>query len=223
MGVPSVVGTYRQRPLVHLGQVLVRDHHHAKVLFRAWLTVTDEGRKVAARARTKLQGRVQTVLVASITIATGTCFWRFLIRGMACLKRHKGKARHERILSLTHRERFLTVGPTASALPQIHSRRAGEHTWAQPKRHEDGAPLPNVPEPIHMHGRPSGDTRRSRHDCGSVRYRDARRWPSAGRLSRQLQQPERCQLPRRRRTNRTTIIYAFHILHDHMLQLHGHY
>ena len=56
-GNPFVVGTYQQHPLEYLGRVLVRDNHHAKVLFAEWLRLTDEGQKVAERARTNLRGK----------------------------------------------------------------------------------------------------------------------------------------------------------------------
>lgn len=56
-GNPFVVGTYQKHPLKYLGLVLVRDKHHAKVLFKEWLAVTEEGRKVAKRARDELRNK----------------------------------------------------------------------------------------------------------------------------------------------------------------------
>jgi hypothetical protein len=52
-----VVGTYQQHPLVHFGQVLVRDNHHEKVLFKEWLAVTEELGGIAERAKTELRGK----------------------------------------------------------------------------------------------------------------------------------------------------------------------
>jgi hypothetical protein len=80
----------------------------------------------------------------------------------------------KRILSLSHRERFLTFGSTANALPQTHTHHGGEHTWAQSILHAHGAVFPTVREPIHRRGRPSGDILQSIRDYGSVRCRDAR-------------------------------------------------
>jgi Domain of unknown function (DUF4326) len=56
-GNPFVVGTYQKHPLAHLGSVLVRDSHHAQVLFKEWLVVTAEGQKLARRAKDQLRSK----------------------------------------------------------------------------------------------------------------------------------------------------------------------
>lgn len=55
-GNPFVVGTWQSHPLLSV-KVLVRDNHHAKVLFDNWLTVCKEGRKLKVRIREELKGK----------------------------------------------------------------------------------------------------------------------------------------------------------------------
>lgn len=56
-GNPFMIGGILAHPLEHLGLVEVRDAHHATVLFDNWLTLTDEGKRVARQARVQLRGK----------------------------------------------------------------------------------------------------------------------------------------------------------------------
>lgn len=56
-GNPFVVGETRLHPLSHLGQIHVRNHHHAVVLFDNWLNTTEEGRALLVRATEELRGK----------------------------------------------------------------------------------------------------------------------------------------------------------------------
>jgi hypothetical protein len=56
-GNPFMIGGVLPHPLEHLGLVEVRDALHACVLFDNWLTLTEEGKRVARQARVQLRGK----------------------------------------------------------------------------------------------------------------------------------------------------------------------
>lgn len=56
-GNPFRIGSVGLHPLEHLGEVEVRDGHHAVVLFDTWLFTTASGRALAERARAELRGK----------------------------------------------------------------------------------------------------------------------------------------------------------------------
>lgn len=56
-GNPFVVGQERQHPLAHLGNVLVRDNHHAMVLFDNWLLTNGEGGRMLKLIMRELPGK----------------------------------------------------------------------------------------------------------------------------------------------------------------------